>query len=158
MNLMERLRLVTLSILFAGSAAIVYAAVILVNAASANGIPVAQAASANAPVFLEFSRGILISSIILFVCEWGHYRRNKEIRRADYARYVASFLCFVCTIIFSIAIVPNMEKVRPLMYQDAQAFQEFTRLHKVSRVVFGGTILFAFVSLILTDIPHRLKE
>ncbi len=155
---MERIRLFVLAILFAGSAAIVYAAVILVHEATANGIPIAQAASTNAPVFIEFSRGILIACLVLFCCEWGHYRRNKELRRVDYARYAASFLCFVCTVVFSIAIVPNMEKVRPQMLQNTEAFQDFTRLHKLSRVFFGGTIMFAFLSLILTDIPDRKNE
>jgi Domain of unknown function (DUF4149) len=158
MNLMERLRLIVVSILFAGSAAIVFAAITLVKAAVKDGLTVSQAAAANAPIFVGFSNVVLVASLVLVVCEWGHFRRTKQPGRIDYARYVASFLCFVCTIIFSLALIPNMESLRPTMKNDTAAFQDFTRLHNVSRMVFGGTILFALLSLGLTDLPYKKKD
>lgn len=158
MNLLERLRLIVLSILFAGSAAIVFAAITLVKAATEHGISVSQAATTNAPIFVSFSQIVLAASLILIVCEWGHFRRTKNPKRSDYARYAASFLCFSCTLIFSIAIVPNLERLQPLIVRESTAFQEFTRLHRLSRIVFGGTILFALTSLALTDLPCQRKE
>jgi hypothetical protein len=152
MNLMERLRLIVLSVLFAGSASIVFAAITLVKAGELQGIPVQQSAAANAPIFLQFSNVVLTASLILIVCEWGHYRRTKDPARVSYARYAASFVCFICTLLFSLVIVPNMERVLPAIHQDKAAFLEFTKLHHLSRMVFGGTVLFALVSLVLTDV------
>ncbi|MBX9692672.1 MAG: hypothetical protein K2Z81_09835 [Cyanobacteria bacterium] len=140
------LRLVSLSILFGGSAAVVFVAVILVKAAVAKGIPVSQAAATNAPAFIEFSKVAAGAAIALLIAEAINFATQAKSKLTN-ARYIASFLCVVATFVFAFAIVPPMKALQPYIGDDEAKAQEFHKLHEVSRGVFGGTILFALFAL-----------
>jgi hypothetical protein len=142
-------RLIALSILFGGSISIIVAAVTLVKAAEAQGIPVAQAASANAPVFLVFSKIALGAGFALLFAEALNYAQNRNLNKAMAIRYIASFACVATTMIFAFGFVPPMEELRPRIATDEQAHAQFKKLHENSRIVFGGTILFALISLVI---------
>ncbi len=148
------LRLVSLSILFGGSAAVVFVAVILVKAAVAKGIPVSQAAAINAPAFIEFSKVAAGAAIALLLTEAFNFATQKR-NKLTVARYVASFLCIAATFVFAFGIVPPMKELQPFIGADQAKAQEFHKLHEVSRGVFGGTILFALFALAFSAIDGQ---
>jgi len=151
------LRLISLAILFGGSAAVVFSAITLVKAAEAQGIPTAQAAAANAPVFIHFSKVALGASIALLVAEALDFSRRKRPEKLVLFRYVVSLLCVATTMIFALGIVPPMAELLPLLHSKsgispedlARAHADFQKLHELSRMVFGGTIVLALISLVL---------
>jgi len=145
--------------LFGGSTAIVFAAITLISAAKAQGIPVAEAASANAPLFIEFSKIALVFAITLVIAEAieikGDLHNLEKGSRWHMGRYFSSIVCAICTFIFALAIVPQMQDVRVLMKTDASAYQQFQKLHKASTLIFSGTIVFALASLVLPVIYSK---
>jgi hypothetical protein len=143
------LRLISLSILFAGSASIVFAAVTLVKAATAQGVPVAQAAANNAPIFIHYARVALGASIFLLFSEGLSVALNSSRTMLTKARYASSLLCVAAVMIFSLGITPAMEQLQPAIATDEKAHAEFTKLHESSRIVFGASIFLALVSLLL---------
>lgn len=143
------LRLVALALLFGGSAAIVFAAITLVKAAQAHGIPVAEAAGTNAPLFIQFSKVALGAGFALLAAECLDFAMHKQTDKLTIARYVSSLLCVATTMVFAFGIVPPLEELRPRIKTDEAAHAEFHKLHEVSRMVFGGTILLALVSLVI---------
>lgn len=149
------LRLLSLSFLFAGAASIVFAAVVLVSAAKAQGVPVAEAAAANAPIFIYYSKIALGAAIILLVAEIIDFSRTRQRSKLVMARFAASILAVITAGVFALVIVPPMDNLLLSIKTDEAARQEFHHLHEVSRTVFGGTILFACVSLILTALLNK---
>jgi hypothetical protein len=143
------LRLVALAVLFGGSAAIVFAAITLVKAAQAQGVPVAEAANANAPLFIQFSKVALGAGIALLLAECLDFAANRLTDKLTIARYVSSLLCVATTMIFAFGIVPVMEELRPRIKTDETAHAEFHKLHEVSRMVFASTIFLALISLVI---------
>lgn len=143
------LRTVSLAILFGGSVAIVFAAITLVKAATADGVPVSEAAARNAPLFIHYAKVNLIFGVILMIGEGLDFAKRRLWNKATIAQYACSLLCVVTTMIFAFGIVPPMERLMPAMKTDEAARQEFRNIHEVSRSVFGGTILLALLSLIL---------
>lgn len=143
------LRWISLSILFGGSASIVFAAIVLVKTAQSQGIPVLEAANANAPIFIHFSKISLIAGALLLLSECLHFAHTKHPGRLTVARYAASAVCVATTMVFTLGIVPPLEELRPLVNTDVRAKQEFHRLHELSRMIFGLTIASALVSLLI---------
>lgn len=143
------LRTVSLAMLFGGSVAIVFAAIVLVNAAKAKGIAVADAAATNAPVFITYAYVNLAFGILLLIGEALDYAKRRLWTNITKAQYAASLLCVVSTMIFALAIVPPMERLLPTVRTDKQAEAQFQQLHNVSRTVFGTTIVLALISLLL---------
>lgn len=156
-RVMGILRLISLSILSGGSAAIVFAAVTLVKAAQAQGVPTPEAAAANAPVFVHFSKVVLGAGIMLLLAEAVDFATRRTRSKLVVSRYAASLLCVATTMVFALGIVPPMAELLPLMKAQsgmaagevARIHASFHSLHEISRMVFSGTILLAFVSLIL---------
>jgi hypothetical protein len=153
------LRLISLAMLFGGSTAIVFSAVTLISAAKAQGIPAAEAAATNAPLFLEFSKVALIFAITLVVAEAieikGDLKSLEKGTKWRMARYFASIVCAICTFIFALAIVPQMQDLIGLIKTDEMAKLQFQKLHEASRMIFSGTIVFALASLVLPVISAK---
>lgn len=141
-------RLVTLAILFGGSISVVFAAITFVKAAQLDGMSIAQAASLNAPVFLQFSKVATVAACVLLVSELANYALVRKMSRCRAIGYAASVLCFVATLVFAEGIVPSMEVLRPQIKENVAAYTAFKKLHSTSEIVFAGTILFALVSLL----------
>jgi hypothetical protein len=142
------LRTISLAMLFGGSVAIVIAAITLVNAAKANGVPVPEAAAANAPVFITYSKINLAFGLLLMIGEGLDYANRRLWNKATIAQYACSLLCVASTMIFALGIVPPMERLLPHLKEET-AQKEFHHIHETSRAVFGATILLALTSLIL---------
>ena len=143
------LRWVSLSLLFGGSVSVVVAAITLVKAAEAQGVPVSQAASANAPVFVQFSKIALVAALALVLGESADYASHRTLSKLILARYAASLLCAATAMIFTLGIVPPLEELRAAISTSPSAHAEFTKLHETSRMVFGATILLALISLVM---------
>lgn len=143
------LRTVALAILFGGSAAVVFSAVTLVHAAVAEGIPRAEAAARNAPIFINYAKINLVAGFVLLAGEALDYAKRRLWNKGTIAQYACSLLCVITTMIFALALVPPMERTLPHLTESAEARQEFHNMHKISEKVFGGTILLALASLIL---------
>jgi hypothetical protein len=154
------LRLISLAMLFGGGTATVFAAITLITAAKAHGIDALEAAATNAPVFIEFSKVAAIFAVTLVIAEAIEIKgdlHNLEGRNHKWrmGRYVASIACVVCTFIFSFAIVPPMQRDMTVMKTDAAAHEDFDKMHKLSRMIFGGAIAMALVSLIIPALGGR---
>lgn len=147
--LSKLMRNVSLAFLTGGSTATVIAAVVLVKAATAKGIPVAEAATANAPVFIAYSKVALGAALLLAVGEVIDFLKNNNKGKLEYARYIFSFLCIGTAAAFSLGITPQLEALLPDIANVAEAHEQFHKLHELSRAVFGASILCGFVSLIL---------
>jgi hypothetical protein len=143
------LRTISLSILFGGSLAIVFAAIVLVHAFKSQGLSGVDAAATNAPVFITYAKVNLAFGILLLVGEALDYATRKIWNPATAAQYACSLLCVVSTMIFALAVVPPMERLLPQLKEQQEARQQFHQLHDVSRTVFGATIGFALASLLL---------
>ena len=148
-TLSKILRLISLSLLSGGSAAVVFCAVVLVKAATASGVPVAEAAATNAPVFIQYSKVASVAALFLLVAELAGFSQTAQKGKLDLARFAASLACIVCVGIFAFGIVPPMERLLPDIKTVTEAHEQFRHLHEASRSVFGASILFAFLSLIL---------
>jgi Domain of unknown function (DUF4149) len=149
MNILGKiLRTLSLAILFGGSAAVVFSAIVLVKAAQAKGIPVPQAAAANAPVFIHYAKVNLGAGILLLVGEALDYAKRGAWTKLTIAQYACSLLCVATTMIFAFYFAPTMAELLPNI-KDAAVQTQFHQLHEGSRAVFGGTILLALASLIL---------
>ncbi len=146
----EILRLVSLSVLFGGSAAVVFVAVVLVKSQTAQGVEQSVAAAQNAPAFIEFAKVVAGAAVVLLIAEGLALKDSlKEKAKLTYARLGAVLVCVATAFVFSFVIVPPMKELQPLMKTDQSKAEEFHKLHNVSRGVFGATILFALLSLIL---------
>ncbi|MDZ4835038.1 MAG: DUF4149 domain-containing protein [Candidatus Melainabacteria bacterium] len=149
----EILRLISLSILFGGSATVVFVAIVLVKSAVASGVPQSEAAGINAPAFIQFAKVVAGASVMLLAAEALNFAAIKkglvEKTKTTFSRLAASLICAVTAFIFAFAIVPPMDELRPLIKTDEVKAAEFKKLHDVSRGVFGATILFALISLVL---------
>jgi len=143
------LRTLALAVLFGGSIATIIAAVTLVKAAQAQGVPVAEAAARNAPVFITYAKVNLGAGILLLIGEALDFAKRRLWTKMTIAQIMCSMLCVGTTMIFALGIVPPMEALAPRIATDPSAHAEFHALHEVSRAVFGGTIVLALASLIL---------
>jgi hypothetical protein len=143
------LRTVALAILFGGSAAIVFAAITLVRADVAAGIPRPEAAAHNAPIFIQYAKVNLAAGFVLLIGEALDYAKRRSWHKATIAQYACSLLCVITTMIFSFALVPPMDRTLPHLKDSEEARTEFHQMHDVSQKVFGATILLALASLIL---------
>ena len=147
-------RLISLAILFGGSASVVFAAVVLVKAAQANGVEVSEAAFRNGPAFIQFGKVAACAAIVLIISEGLNYflalKEGIKLKKSTAARYATSLLCALTALIFAFGITPPMEKLLPTIKTDTQAHEKFHQLHETSRAVFGASILLALVSLIFT--------
>lgn len=153
------LRLLSLALLFGGSTAVVFVAVTLVRAAKANGMPVEEAAAVNAPAFIEYAKILAGAAIALLIGEGLDFAANQGKRgKLTLARYCTSALCVITAFVFSFAIVPPMDGLREQIKSDAAAKAKFHELHEVSRGVFGATILFALISLLLPAFEARRSQ
>jgi hypothetical protein len=158
-NFARILRLISLAMLFGGSSGIVFAAIVLVTAAKAQGVPVAQAAAVNAPIFIEFSKVALAFALALVLSEAiqvkGDLPHLSKQSKWALGRYFASTVCALATFVFALAIVPPMEKLLPHLKTEETARLEFRKLHETSRAVFMTIIVFAMASLIIPPLSSR---
>ncbi len=143
------LRLSSLSVLFAGSAAIVLAAITLVKAGVAGGLTVSAAAAANAPIFLIFAKVAAGAAALLLLAEAIDSLSNGKFTQSKIIQYIASAACCLCAFHFAFSIAPEMETLLPQIADHASARNSFHALHESSRLFFSGIILFAWLSLIL---------
>jgi len=142
-------RLICLSILFAGSSAIVFAAISFVRTARLHGMTTAQAASFNAPTFLIYSKIVLAVAVLLAIVELtGFFLSQAKLTLAQGIRYGAEALCIAATLLFSVVIAPAMEKLMPQLAESASAYAAFHELHHWSEIYFGCMILFALIALL----------
>ncbi len=129
---------------------IVFAVVTLVKAAKEKGIPVAEAAMNNAPVFLNFSVVALVCAILLLVAEALDFIKHRaSASKLVKARWAASLIAVAATMVFSLGIVPPMKQLLPEIQTNQEAREKFDGMHKSSERVFGIVILFALISLSL---------
>lgn len=143
------LRTIALAMMSCGGAAITFAAIVLVKAATAKGIPVAEAAQANSPVFIAFAKVLLGCTVLAALGEGGDFLFNKNKGKLAAARYVLTLIAIGTALAFSLGITPQMEALLPTLNTSSVDHDAFTKLHEISRVVFGVTIFSALVSLIL---------
>lgn len=147
------LRLVSLAMLFGGGSAIVFAAITLVHAAKAQGVPVEEAARANAPIFLEFAKVAAAFAVALVVAEAveikGDLKNLEKRQKWPMARYFSSIVAAVAAFIFAFGVVPPMQELQPKLTTDETARAEFKRLHEISRSIFSAMIVFAMASLVI---------
>jgi len=146
--------------LFGGSTAVVFSAIVLIKAATAHGMAPLDAAAINAPVFIEFSKVAAIFAITLVISEAIEIKgdlHNLEGRNLKWrmGRYFASIVCAVCTFIFAFGVVPQMQQAMVTMKTNEAAHKEFQRMHEMSRIIFSGTIAFALVSLVIPALGGR---
>ncbi len=142
------LRTISLAILFGGSSAIVFAAIVLVKAAQAKGIAVPEAAATNAPIFIHFSKVALGGAVALLLAEILDLLSSQKTKLVV-ARYATSTVCIVSAFIFALAIVPPLAALLPVINTDPTAHKSFQEMHELSRSVFGVTIFSALLSLVL---------
>jgi hypothetical protein len=147
--LIRVLRVISLAILCAGSIGFVWGAMSGVTAAHQAGVPVAAAAAANAPVFVEYSKGVLVLAILLLFVEFLDYVVDRKVDRARKLRYVSSVLCFISAAVLALVIVPRMSELIPDIATKDEAHAAFQSLHNQSRGLVGGIILFAFASIVI---------
>lgn len=143
------LRTISLAMLFGGSIAVVFSAVVLVQAAKAKGIPVAEAAATNAPIFINYAWMNLGFGFALLLGESLDYAGRRLWTKLTIAQYAASLLCVATTMIFAFGLAQPMSRLMPELSTSETARQEFHTMHNTSRTVFGGTIILALASLLL---------
>lgn len=158
----EILKLISLAILFGGSASVVFVAIVLVKAAKANGVPVEEAAFRNAPAFIYFGKVAAGAAIVLLIAEGTNYalhlKESIKLSKAKILGYFSSLLCALTALVFAFGITPPMEKILPDLKTDKAAHDKFHQLHETSRAVFGASIVFALVSLLLSTCQSTKQD
>ena len=151
------LRVLSLAILFGGSIAVIVSAITLVKAAEAHGVAAAEAASANAPMFLTFSNMVMVSGFILLLAESLDYAKHRVINKLLIVRYGASLLCSIATIILCFAIVPPMKEMLGNVHASEHTAEVWKTFHETSKIAFGVIILSALVSLVMPafELPRK---
>lgn len=150
------MRVIALAFLSAGSASIVFAAISLVKAAVARGMPIAEAAAANVPIFYMFSTVVLICSCILFVAECIDFVMKLSPQSLLVKlRYTMSMICVCCGLIWSLGIVPQMRDLNPRIKSDADAHEQFQKMHKMSEMDMSAVMVCALISLLLPGLEQR---
>jgi uncharacterized protein YybS (DUF2232 family) len=119
------LRLSSLAVLFAGSAAIVFAAITLVKIGEAKGLTVSAAATANAPIFLHFAKVTSIAAVLLLIAEVIDNYFTPKITRLKIIQYIATGACCLCVFAFSFVIAPQMMQLLPDVASNKEARQSF---------------------------------
>jgi len=157
LKLSQLLRSIALSILFGGSAMIVFAVVTLVKAAVAKGIPVAEAATNNVPVFVHYSTIAVVCAVVLLIAESIDFAKNKSASKITRARWATSLLTVATAMILSFGIMPLMKDLLPVLKTNDEAHQKFQQLHHASEGDIGAMILFALASMVL-PIFERPKQ
>jgi hypothetical protein len=154
------LRVLALAMLFGGSISVVVSAITLVKAAEAHGVPVSDAATANAPMFITFSNMVMVSGFALLIAESLDYAKHRVINKLLAVRYGASLLCSVATIILCFAIVPPMKEMLSTIHASEHSLQVWRTFHESSRAAFGVIIIAAFISLIMPafEMPRKPIE
>ncbi|HEY9775667.1 MAG TPA: hypothetical protein V6C81_18025 [Planktothrix sp.] len=150
-------RTIALSFLFAGSTSIVFSAITLVKAASAQGVPIPTAAAANAPMFFMFSTVVLISAIGLLFGEALDYAKERKLTPLIRARYISSLICVGAAMVLKFGIIPQMEVLSPAIKTDPAAHAAFVKLHDASRIDFSFIIVCALISLLLPGFEAQRK-
>ncbi len=143
------LRVIGLSILFGGSVAIIISAITLVHAAEEQGIARAIAASANAPMFLQFSSVAMVSGFMLLAGEALDYAKERRINKLVGARYSASLIAVAATLILAFAVIPPMKRMLHSIHTNTQAQETWQKFHETSRIIFGVIILSSLLALIM---------
>ncbi|HEY9784291.1 MAG TPA: hypothetical protein V6D17_02745 [Candidatus Obscuribacterales bacterium] len=156
-KLVRIIKQVALALLFGGPATTTFIAVSQVKAGQAQGLTAAEAAFANAPLFILAGKAALAAAFILLIAEAIDFAVVKKPTKLMLARYGASILCIVATIVFAVGIVPPMEELLPKIKTDEAAHAEFKKLHEISRAAFGLTILFALMSISLSALGDKTE-
>lgn len=143
------LRLLALSILSGGSTAVVFAAVTLVKAATASGVPVSEAASANAPIFIYWGKIVTGASLALLLSLVLSFFKDGTKGKLELAHSACALVCILTASVYAFAIVPPMEALLPEIKSVPSSYEQFHRLHEISRAVFGASIAFAYTALLL---------
>jgi hypothetical protein len=125
----------------------VFAAVSGVKSAQERGIPVAQAATANAPVFVEYGKAALVLCIFLIFLELVDFVFQRKPDFARKLRYGTSAACFVAAAYLALALIPQMEQLIPDLRTNEESHAQFQALHNQSRVVVTAIIILAFASI-----------
>lgn len=129
---------------------IVFAVITLVRAAKEKGIPVAEAAMNNAPIFINFSVIALACGVGLLIAEALDFAKNRtNASKLVKARWITSLITVAAAATFSLGIVPPMKQLLPEIRTNNEAREKFDGMHKSSEKVFGVMILFALASLLL---------
>ncbi len=128
---------------------IVFAAITLVHAAVAKGVPVSEAATANVPIFLHYSKIALGCGFALLIAEAINFAKSKGASKIVKARWAASGIASMATMVLAFAVVPMMKELLPIIKTNAEAHQKFQGLHHGSEAVFSIIIVCALVSLLL---------
>ncbi len=152
------LRVLSLAILFGGSIAVIVSAITLVKAAEAHGVPAAEAATANAPMFMTFSNMVMVSGFVLLFAESLDYAKHRVINKLLSVRYGASLLCSIATIILCFAIVPPMkEMLASGVHASEHTAEIWKTFHETSKLAFSAIILTALVSLVMPafEMPRK---
>lgn len=134
---------------------IVFAAITLVRAGKEKGIPVADAAMNNVPIFIHFSTIALVCAIGLLIAEALDFSRNKTADKLSRIRWASSGIAIVAAMILSFGIVPPMKELIPQIRTNQEAHKQFETLHHSSEATFAAMILFSLVSLILPAFSKR---
>ena len=137
---------------------IVFAVVTLVKAAVAKGIPVAEAATNNVPVFVHYATIAMVSAIVLLIAESIDFAKNKSATTITRARWATSLLTVATAMILSFGIMPLMKDLMPLIKTNEEAHQKFQQLHHASEADISAMILFALASIALPvfDKPKQI--
>ncbi|MBX9771893.1 MAG: hypothetical protein K2X29_11005 [Candidatus Obscuribacterales bacterium] len=151
-------RLICLALLFGGSASIVFTAIVLVKTAVAAGVPQAEAAAANAPIFINFAKVALGAAIALLAAESLDFATQTNKSKSTLIRYAASFASIATAMVFALGLTPLMAELLPAIATNPTAHEDFHKLHELSRLVFGGTILFALISLVTPAISGESRS
>jgi hypothetical protein len=151
-------RLLSLSVLSAGSGMIIFSAITVVKAAQAQGMSLPEAAGLNAPVFIIFSKIALGAAFLLLLGESLAYAGERRMTKLDIARVGASVVTMVCSMIFGFGFVPPMQELLPALKTDPAAHAEFHKLHESSRGVFGAMMAAALLSLLIPVFAKGASE
>jgi hypothetical protein len=143
------LRVIALAFLFAGTASITFAAITLVTAAHAQGVPIPQAAATNAPMFYMFGTVVFVNAILLLLGEALDYAAERRLPGVVKARDASSLICVAAAMVLKFGIIAPMQQLSPQIKDSQEAHAAFTKFHEASRIDFSIIIVCALISLLL---------
>ncbi len=142
-TILEKLNSIILSLIFGGSIGVLFSVLTNIHIAKLSGIAVKVAANNNAPIFIAFSKFLLILGLAFLILSL----ITKNIRRKLMVS-LPIILCILSIMLFSLYIAPQMDLLRPQLTSSETARLTFESLHKLSQFDFSLIILTSLICLV----------
>ncbi len=142
-TILDKINVCLIALIFGSSIGVLFSVLTNINIAKHNGIAVKVAANNNAPIFIAYSKMLLVLGVLFLLVSLIKRKLQQGIQIS-----LPIILCVIAIFIFSLYISPQMDLLRPSLSTSNDAKTMFENLHKISQIDFGLVIITSLICLI----------